>query len=113
MGHLRDQTRAGLRQLPWMLGKLLGALAAAIGFTTAIFITTRHGDATWAGTWPPLLAGAAGIAVFILADRALARRAPDRAGPGRTGRLRSSALAWALLLLIAGLLLAGVHLYTG
>ncbi|ABB32875.1 hypothetical protein GeomeDRAFT_0423 [Geobacter metallireducens RCH3] len=107
MGEITRQARAELRQLPLMLGKLAGGIAAVIGFTAAVVIVTRRPGAL-DGLLPALLAGCAGVAVFVLSAWALrGRLAGDAAGePLPARRARTSLLAWGLLLFFAGVFLA-------
>lgn len=104
---MTHRTRAELRQLPAMLGKLAGGIAAVIGFTTAVWTATRDSGATSGGVLPPFLLGGAGVAVFLLAHRRLARRTAVAAEETRPAdQIRMNVLAWALLLLFAGVFLA-------
>lgn len=102
------QTKAELRHLPLMLGKLAGGIAAVIGFTAAVVVVTRSPDWSAGDILPALMAGCVGGAVFVLSARALRRRlAGQGAGeslPAASGR--TSLLSWGLLLLIAGIFLA-------
>ncbi|GLI39988.1 hypothetical protein KI811_01975 [Geobacter hydrogenophilus] len=108
MGEIRRQARAELRQLPLMLGKLAGGIAAVIGFTAAVAIATRRPGWSVGDILPALLAGCAGVAVFALSARALRRRLSDQlAGePLPAAGARTSLLSWGVLLLFAGMFLA-------
>jgi hypothetical protein len=110
MGDFSRQTRTELRQLPLMLGKLLGGLAAVIGFGMASWVATHGKDGD---VWPPLLAGVAGLAVFVVSARRLAKRAAAAgAPPPLPGKIkRSNLLAWLLLLLFAAVFLLCVGLF--
>ncbi len=103
--------RTELKQLPSMLGKLTGGLAAVIGFTTAVWNATRGSGAATGGVLPPLLLGGAGVALFLLAQRRLAgRTAVVAAETQPADKIRMNVLAWALLLLSAGVFLAVSHI---
>lgn len=101
------QTKAELRHLPLMLGKLAGGIAAVIGFTAAVVVVTRRPDWSAGDVLPALLAGSAGVAVFVLSARALRRRlsAQGAGEPLPADGGRTSPLSWGLLLLFAGIFL--------
>ena len=96
--------------LPWMLGKLLGGMTAVGGFTAAVVILTRHAAPNPGSVFAALLAGGAGIGLFLASSRSLARQTPPPAAPRQ--RRRTSALAWLLLLLCAGLFLLSSWILT-
>lgn len=113
MGNLVRQTRSELQQLPLMLGKLLGGLAAVVGCTMAVLTATRTSGSTLVDSLPPLLIAAAGVIVFVLSGRAMARRPSLPPGELKPAyRMRMNVLAWALLLAFAGIFLAVVWLLT-
>ena len=74
MGKIKRQFTLELKQLPCMLGKLAGGLLAVIGFTKAVITGTRTAGATFADTLPAILAGCAGIIIFLIFSRLLAKR---------------------------------------
>jgi len=41
MGKIANQVKSELKQLPFMLGKLLGEIIAVVGFTAAVAVITR------------------------------------------------------------------------
>jgi hypothetical protein len=106
------QLKSEIRQLPWMLGKLLGGVMAVIGFTTAVIVGTRRADPTLADLLPPVVLGAFGILLFVLSSRMLARRIAERIAekPTPGEQARTSLLAWAILGLLAAVFLAVVFL---
>lgn len=108
MGEITRKARAELRQLPLMLGKLAGGIAAVVGFTAAVVIVTRRPGGAAGDILPSLLAGSAGVAVFALSGRALRRRLASQGagGPLPAASGRTSLLSWGLLLLLAGIFLA-------
>jgi len=109
MGDFSRQPGRELRRLPLMLGKLLGGMAAVIGFGMASWVAT-HGKG--GDVWPPLLAAVAGLAVFMVSARRLAKRAPSTGAPplSPVEMKRASFLAWLLLLLIVVVLLLCIRL---
>lgn len=114
MGEITRQARAELRQVPLMLGKLVGGIAAVVGFTAAVVIVTRRPGGAAGDILPSLLAGSAGVAVFVLSGRALRRRLASQGagGPLPAASGRTSLLAWGLLLLLVGIFLAWVCFMT-
>lgn len=108
MGEITRQARAELRLLPLMLGKLAGGIAAVIGFTAAVLMITRRPGGGTGDLLPALLAGCAGVAVFVLSGWALRRRLHDRPAEGSlpAAGARTSLLSWGLLLLFAVIFLA-------
>jgi hypothetical protein len=114
MGEITRQARAEFRQLPLIIGKLAGGIAAVSGFTVAVVVVTRKPEWSAGEILPALLAGCAGVAVFVLSARALRRRL---AGPGADEPLtassgRTSLLSWGLLLLFAAIFLTFVWFMT-
>ena len=73
MGKISSQLKSEIRQLPWMLGKVLGGGIAVIFFTTAVVIKTRKADPTLTDILPYALLGCLGILVFVLSSRMLTR----------------------------------------
>ncbi|CAG0975651.1 hypothetical protein GPROT1_01907 [Gammaproteobacteria bacterium] len=114
MGEIVRQAKTELRQLPQMLGKLLGGIGAVIGFTAAVVIITRRPGALVGDVMLSLLVGFGGVAIFLLSARALTRHlaAHETETPSPADSARSSLLSWGLLLLIAGIFLAGVLFLT-
>ena len=103
---MKHQIRAEFMQLPLMLGKVLGGLAAVIGFTTAVLIMTRPSDAASGDLLPPLLLWGAGIAVFLLSARRLSKRSMIAAEETRPADItRMSMLSWTLFVLFAAIFL--------
>lgn len=108
MGKIFDQTIAEIKHLPLMLGKLIGGLAAAIGFTTAV-IKTRSSGWSIKDILLYLLIGSAGCIIFTLSARSLKRRLSTQAIDSVPFM---NVLSWALLLLFAGIFLAGIYFFT-
>jgi len=112
MGKLAKQIRAEFRQLPLMLGKVLGGFAAVGGFMMVVMTLTRTSTSSAGSVLPSVLVGVAGVVVFILSGRALTRRAalPDEARACH--RMSVSLVSWALLLLFVLFFLAGTWFFT-
>jgi hypothetical protein len=115
MGKMGSQFAAELRQVPCMLGKLLGGMLAVGGFTTAVVVLSRRPGASAGDVLWPVLLGILGIVVFVLASRRMAKRLADAPSePASAGdRARRSLLSWALLLLLAALLVLSSFLIGG
>ena len=107
MSNLTRQARAEVKQLPLMLCKLLGGLATVIGFTSAIWISTRTAEISTGDVLPQLFEAGVGIVVFLLADRRLKSHPniiTEKAPPEIKNR--QNLLPWILLLLFALIFLA-------
>jgi len=108
------QVKAELKQLPLMLGKLLGGIVAIAGFTTAVVIGTGKPGSTFTNILPFVLMGWAGTGIFALVskllDKHLARHGADT--PESCGSQRESMMSWGLLLLFVLIFLMCTYLMT-
>lgn len=113
MGKIFNQTKTELRQLPLMLGKLIGGLTAVIGFTAAV-ISARKPGLILQDILPSFLLVCAGIIIFILSARALSRRLSSHAVEVSqpVNSFPMNKLSWDLLLLFAGIFLVCVYFFT-
>jgi len=68
-GQVIKKATAELKQLPLILGKLLGGAAAVVGCTMAVLTATRHSDSAPTESLPALLIAAVGVVVFVLSSR--------------------------------------------
>lgn len=98
-----------LRQLPWIIVKLIGGLMASGGVLVAVLSVTHAPSMPQGLGLPAVAGGIIGLLLFIGADRLMRRTA--RGAPA--ARRHASLLPWALLLLFAALFLGGVMLLTG
>lgn len=113
MGTLKQQVGKDFKKLPLILGKLLGGIAAALGFTTAIWIMSRNPERSADAILFPLLLGGAGIVMFILTDRSLSRRSISTAAKDEASdKARMNRLTWTLFLLFAGIFLVCSYFMT-
>lgn len=114
MGEMIRQAKTELRQVPQMLGKLLGGIGAVIGFTAAVVIITRRPGALVGDILLSLLVGLGGVVIFVLSARALTRHLSAQYAESSppVGTASSSLLSWGLLLLFAGVFLAGAWFMT-
>lgn len=112
MGRVRNQVRSEIRQLPFTLGKLAGALMAVIGFPGVIIISNRRPGPSWPDILPLLALGIVGVAVFVFSSRLLKRKAvqEETVAPTSTEKTRISILSWAILLAVAGIFILIVNL---
>lgn len=112
-GQVVKKAMAELKQLPLILGKLLGGVAAVVGCTMAVLTVTRHSDSAPTKSLLPLLIAAAGVVVFVLSGRVLSRRLSVPPGELKPAdRLRMDMLAWVLLLAFVGIFLVVVWFLT-
>ncbi len=106
--------KSELKQLPLMLGKLLGGIMSVAGFTAAVLIITRKADQSVADILPFIFLGVAGIIIFLLSSRLLARRLSEK--PAETiitnDRKRTSMLSWLILLLLGVAFLCCTYILT-
>ncbi|MBP1747841.1 MAG: hypothetical protein H6Q52_380 [Deltaproteobacteria bacterium] len=111
---MKDDMRYEARQVPLMLGKLLGGILAVIGFGGLVFISTRPPKPTTLSIVLHLIAGIVGITVFALCSRIMssrcAREALDEAGRKQTG---AKALSWIILLALAAIFIVIMLLVSG
>ncbi|MCE5193874.1 MAG: hypothetical protein LLF28_00200 [Nitrospiraceae bacterium] len=63
-----------LKQLPFMLGKLIGGVMTVIGFTGGIFVITRKPDQSLSAIITFFAAGILGICIFILSSKLLEKQ---------------------------------------
>jgi hypothetical protein len=113
MGNIIRQTKSEFRQLPFMLGKLLGGIMTALGFTIAVVIMTRKYNVSVENILPPLLVASTGIAIFLLSGRRLTKRlAIDSQETLSVKKNRISILSWLLLIIFAGIFLIWVYFVT-
>lgn len=114
MGNMVKQAKSELKQLPAMLGKLLGGLMAVVGFASTVWTITRGTDWVFADIGGYLGLGVGGIIVFVQSSRLLARRCAETPAeaPLPNGSSRTSMLAWGILLLLAVLFLVCTYVMT-
>ena len=114
MGNMTDQIKAELRLLPFMLGKLLGASMAIIGFTMAVLTITRKTNASFMDILPTLFLGAIGMIVFVFFSKKTGKQLSGvKAEPLLLGNSkRISMLSWGFLLLLVSVFLLCTWLMT-
>jgi hypothetical protein len=105
--------RSEFRQLPWMVAKTIGGIAAALGTLMLAWAMTRDTHAALADHLPAVILTIAGFLVFIVAGGALAKPSGrDNATVQPAERRRGSLLSWSLFLLLAAGFLIFVHFMT-
>lgn len=114
MGTVTKQFKSEIKQLPFILGKLIGGIMAVIGFPGIVIIITRKPDPSWAGILPFLLAGISGIGIFVLSSQMLGRRMRENAEatPAPKDQKRTSMISWSILLALAAIFLSAVYIMT-
>lgn len=107
MGNMTDQVKAELRLLPLMLGKLLGASMAIIGFTMAVLTITRKTNASFMDSLPTLFLGVIGMIVFVIFSKKTGKQlSAVKTEPLLSGdSKRISMLSWGFLLLLVSVFL--------
>lgn len=114
MGNMVKQAQSELKQLPAMLGKLLGGLMAVAGFASMVWIMTRRSDWVVADIGGYAGLGVAGIIVFVLSSRLLARRLAETPAEATLPKenARTSMLVWGILLLLVLIFLVCTYFVT-
>lgn len=96
------QAKSEIKQLPFMLGKLVGGILVVIGVAGLVLIWTGNSGPLLSSLVPYLFSALLGILLFQLCSRTMARRleeSPRQAVPTRE-MLRVNIVAWSLLLLL-------------
>jgi hypothetical protein len=114
MGKITDQAKSEIKQLPLMIGKVLGGILAVISFSATVVIVTRKVGHTLADVLPSTLMGGLGIIIFVLSSRLLTRRLSEsQADTLKPDDLtRTSMLSWVILLLLATIFLLCTYFIT-
>jgi hypothetical protein len=113
MGNITRYTRAEFRQLPLMLCKLLGGVAAVLGVAMVAWITTHGSGVDAKGIRLPLVVSGAGVVVFLLSDRWMTRHSSlNREELHPACRRQVNALSWGLFFLFAIVFLGILYFLT-
>ncbi|MDD2319125.1 MAG: hypothetical protein PHO83_03635 [Geobacteraceae bacterium] len=112
MGEIFRQTKREIRQLPFMLGKLVGGVLVIVGVTALVLIGSRRSNLLLWDLAPYFFAALIGIMLFLFCSRALARCLKENSAHTVSTRdsLRMNIVAWSLLLLLVVVFLLGVFL---
>jgi len=112
MGIIKESMKQEIKQLPFMLGKLLGAVMAIIGIPAVIWIATRNPGASWREIFPYALQGIFGILIFY-ASSVLARHRLRVLPPSvrsQAEKNRVSIIAWKIFFGLIGLAFLSLYL---
>lgn len=96
--------RSEVRQLPLMLGKLIGSILAVIGFGGLVYISTRPPNPALLSIILYIIVGIVGIVVFVVCARTMSSRADNEVL--KTARIKtpgSKVLPWIILLALAAI----------
>ena len=112
---MTSQAKSELKQLPFMLGKLLGGVTAVVGFTLAVVISGRKTASAFVDILPALFVGVTGIVMFVFVSRKLVKRLSGKNMETFTpdDRMRTSMVSWGILLLLVVVLLVCTYLMCG
>jgi len=97
-----NQTKSEIKQLPFMLGKLLGGVMVVVGVTGLVLIWTGKSGPLLSSLVPYFISALLGILLFLLSSRAMSRRKKESSPQTMPARkpLRENVVAWSLLLLL-------------
>lgn len=111
-GKIASQVKSELRQLPYMLGKLLGSIVAIVGFTMAVLTITRNPDYLFKDLLFSLSIGGGGIFIFLVSSNLLNKRLTENKAQALIPdeSKRTSMLSWGLLLLFVAIILLCTYL---
>ena len=113
MNDLLNQTRSEVRQLPFMLGKVLGGILAVVGVAGLVLIWTGKSGPLLTSLAPYFISALLGILLFLFSSWAMARyvKSSLQTVPARNV-LRMSIVAWSLLLLLVTVFLLITYFVT-
>jgi Na+/melibiose symporter-like transporter len=100
MGKIEKQIKSEIKQLPFMLGKLLGGIMAVIGFP-GIIIVNRKSNATFSDILPYFLLGIIGVCIFLISSKLFAERGNESAQstPTLKEKRQTSIISWVIFLI--------------
>lgn len=112
MGIIKESVKQEIKQLPFTLGKLLGAVMAVIGIPAAIWIATRNPGASWQEVVPYALQGIFGILIFYVSSLLARHRLRALPPPVRnqTEKNGVSIVAWKIFFGLVGLAFLSIYL---
>jgi len=102
MSDVLNQTKSEIKQLPFMLGKLVGGIMVVVGVAGLVLIWTGKSGPLLSSLVPYFFSTLLGFLLFQLCSRTLARRvkkSPLQTVPARDV-LQVNIVAWSLLLLL-------------
>jgi uncharacterized membrane protein len=106
-GKIVNQAKSELKQLPYMLGKLLGSIVAIVGFTMAVLTITKNPDYLFKDLLFSLSIGGGGIFIFLVSSNLLNKRLTENKAQNLIpdDSMRTSMFSWGLLLLLVAIIL--------
>jgi hypothetical protein len=102
MSDVLNQAKSEIKQLPFMLGKLVGGIMVVVGVAGLVLIWTGKSGPLLSSLVPYFFSALLGFLLFQLCSRTLARRvkkSPLQTVPARDV-LQVNIVAWSLLLLL-------------
>jgi hypothetical protein len=101
MSDLLNQAKSEIRQLPYMLGKLVGGILAVVGVTGLVLIWTGKSGPLLSSQLPYFFSAFLGLALFLFSSMVMARsmKSSLQTVTARNEQ-RVSIIAWSLLLLL-------------
>ena len=99
---LKNQVKTEIRQLPFMIGKLIGGAMAIIGFPGAIYLITRESSQPLLYILSFCLMGVFGIGIFLLSEKAYKSYMNENIDIAQTSKEKKqvSVVVWVLFLII-------------
>lgn len=108
MPKMKKYFKLQIKQLPFMLGKTVGAIMAAIGFPAAIFILARRPNKT-SEILTYFLVGILGIIIFIVCDKLLKRISSNNNAEQFS---KENKLAWMIFAALAAIFILVTYIIT-
>jgi len=104
MGKIEKQIKSEIKQLPFLLGKLIGGVMAVIGFP-GVIIVTRKPNATFSDILPYSLLGIIGICIFLISSKLFAKRLNEstHSTPTAKEKRQTSIISWMILLIFTAI----------
>ena len=102
MSDILNQAKSEIKQLPLMLGKLLGGILLVVGFAGLVLLWTGKSGPLLSSQVPYFFSALLGFLLFYLCSRTMARRMKEsslKTVPARDV-LRVNIVTWSLLLLL-------------
>jgi hypothetical protein len=114
MSEVLNQAKSEIKQLPFMLGKLLGGILLVVGVAGLVLIWTGKSGPLLSSLAPYFYSALLGFLLFYLCSRTMARRMKEsslQTVPARDVP-RVSIVAWSLLLLLVIVFLLATYFVT-
>lgn len=108
---MRNDIKSEARQLPYMLGKVIGGILSAIGIGGFIYSVTRSGIQSHALFLA--LAGIAGLVIFIVSARQAGKNAEQKTVHSQPKKFGQNALAWVIFIGIVALFIGFIFVFAG